>query len=187
MKIALYIAGILLFLQSCTIVTSTNAPGKAEKTFPKAMIGSYELIYPESFQGMMEGADMKTTVRITPTELITSSGEGDSHMKINDSISVTKLGKQYYLCMGKEPALNVFKVIMKGKNLELHSMNAKSGVTAEQMQPFFSNVSTDSSLDEETGEVTDSYIVTIDDSKIDKYYASDLIHVEPFTLKRVKK
>ncbi|MNR62146.1 hypothetical protein D3C85_1840800 [compost metagenome] len=66
-------------------------------------------------------------------------------------------------------------------------MNAKSGVTAEQMQPFFSKVSTDSSVDEETGEVTDSYIVTIDDSKIEKYYASDLIHVEPFTLKRVKK
>ncbi|WP_300663512.1 hypothetical protein [Fluviicola sp.] len=187
MKIALYIAGMFFFLHSCTIVTSTNAPGKPEKTFPKSMIGSYELIYPESFQGMMEGTEMKTTVRITPTELVTSNGEGDSHMKINDSISITKLGKQYYLCMGKEPALNVFKVIMKGKDLELHSMNAKSGVTAEQMQPFFSKVSTDSSVDEETGEITDSYIVTIDDSKIDKYYASDLIHVEPFTLKRVKK
>src|SRR3954454_7713351 len=109
MKIALSIAGLLIFLNSCTIITSTNAPGKPEKTFPKSMVGSYELIYPESFQGMMEGAEMTTTVTIKPDELIMNSGEGDSHLKINDSISVTKLGKQYYLCMGKEPVLNVFK------------------------------------------------------------------------------
>lgn len=186
MKLALYIAGILLFLNSCTIVTSTNAPGKPEKAFPKAMIGKYELIYPESFQGMMEGADMKTIIEIKSDELIMNSGEGDSHMKLNDSISVNKLGKQFYLCMGKEPALNVFKVIKKGKDWELHSMNAKEGVTADQLKPFFSNVSTNTDLDEETGELTESYIVTIDDRKIDSYYKSDIIHIEPFTLKRTK-
>jgi len=186
MKIALYIAGFLLFLNSCTIITSTNAPGKAEKAFPKTMIGKYELVYPESFQGMMEGAELKTTVEIKSDELIMNSGEGDSHMKINDSISVTKLGKQYYLCMGKAPVLNVFKVIKKGKDLELHSMNAKTEVTADQLRPFFSEVTTSSSVDEETGEITDSYTVTIDDKKIDSYYKSDIIHVEPFTLKRVK-
>ena len=187
MKFTLYIAGFLIFLSSCTIITSTNAPGKAQKTFPKAMVGSYELIYPESFQGMMEGAEMKTTVEIKSDELILNSGEGDSHMKINDSISVTKLGKQYYLCMGKAPVLNVFKVIKKGKDLELHSMNAKAEVTVEQLRPFFSEVTTNSNLDEETGELTESYVVKIDDKKIDSYYKSDIIHVEPFTLKRIKK
>lgn len=186
MKIALYIAGFLILLSSCTIITSTNAPGKAQNAFPKSMIGKYELIYPESFQGMMEGADMKTTVQIKSDELILNSGEGDSHMKINDSISVTKLGKQYYLCMGKAPVLNVFKVIKKGKDLELHSMNAKDGVTAEQLKAFFSDVTTNSDLDEETGEITESYTVTIDDKKIESYYKSDIIHVEPFTLKRTK-
>ena len=186
MKIALTIAGLLIFLNSCTIITSTNSPGNPEAAFPKSMIGKYELIYPESFQGMMEGADMKTTVVIKSDELIMNSGEGDSHMKINDSISVTKLGKQYYLCMGKAPVLNVFKVIKKGKDLELHSMNAKEGVTADQLKPFFSQVSTTQNADEETGEITESYVVTIDDSKIDSYYKSDIIHVEPFTLKRIK-
>lgn len=88
--------------------------------------------------------------------------------------------------MGKAPVLNVFKVVAKGKDFEFHSMNAKSGVTADQLKPFFSDVKTDSSLDEETGEVTESYVVTIDDSKIEKYYSSDLIHVEPFMLKRIK-
>jgi len=187
MKIALItITGFLIFLNSCTIITSTNAPGKAEKAFPKSMVGNYELIYPESFQGMMEGTEMKTTVSIKSDELVMNSGEGDSHMKINDSISVTKLGKDYYLCMGKAPVLNVFKVIKKGKDLELHSMNAKEGVTADQLQPFFSQVTTNSDTDEETGEITESYVVTIDDSKIDSYYKSDIIHVEPFTLKRKK-
>lgn len=186
MKIALSIAGLLIFLNSCTIITSTNAPGKAEKAFPKTMIGSYELVYPESFQGMMEGAELKTTVTIKSDELIMNSGEGDSHMKINDSISVTKLGKQYYLCMGKAPVLNVFKVIKKGKDLELHSMNAKEGVTADQLRPFFSQVTINSDVDEETGEITDSYTVTIDDKKIDSYYKSDIIHKEPFMLKRQK-
>ncbi len=186
MKIALYITGLLIFLNSCTIITSTNAPGKPEKTFPKSMLGKYELIYPESFQGMMEGTEMKTIIEIKSDELIMNSGEGDSHMKINDSISVTKLGKQYYLCMGKEPVLNVFKVIKKGKDLELHSMNAKEGVTADQLKPFFSQVTVNTDTDEETGETTESYVVTIDDSKIDSYYKSDVIHVEPFILKRKK-
>ncbi|AEA43919.1 hypothetical protein [Fluviicola taffensis] len=186
MKIASYIAGIILLLNSCTIVTSTNAPGKPEKAFPKSMIGSYELIYPESFQGMMEGAEMKTTIEIKSDELIMNSGEGDSHMKINDSISINKLGKQYYLCMGRSPVLNVFKVVKKDKDFEFHSMNAKEGVTADQLRPFFSEVTTTSDLDEETGEITDSYTVKIDDKKIDSYYKSDIIHVEPFTLKRVK-
>jgi len=187
MKIAYYIAGILFFLNSCTIITSTNTPGKAESVFPKFMIGKYELIYPESFQGMMEGADMKTMIEIKSDELIMNSGEGDSHMKLNDSISVTKLGKQYYLCMGKAPVLNVFKVVKEGKNLVLHSMNAKAEVTADQLKPFFSEVTTTTNTDEETGELTESYSVTIDDSKIDSYYNSDIIHVEPFTLKRKKK
>lgn len=186
MKIALYITGFLIFLNSCTIITSTNAPGKPEKVFPKSMVGNYELIYPESFQGMMEGTEMKTTVVIKSDELIMNSGEGDSHMKINDSISVNKLGKDYYLCMGKAPVLNVFKVLKKGKDLELHSMNAKEGVTADQLKPFFSQVTTNADKDEETGEITESYVVTIDDSKIDGYYKSDIIHVEPFTLKRKK-
>lgn len=186
MKIALYFTGVLILLNSCTIVTSTNAPGKPEKLFPKSMIGSYELIYPESFQGMMEGAEMKTTVEIKSDEFILNSGEGDSHMKINDSISINKLGKQYYLCMGKAPVLNVFKVIKKGKDLELHGMNAKAEVTAEQLKPFFSQVTENSDLDEATGEITKSYAVTIDDKKLDKYYKSDIIHVEPFTLKRIK-
>jgi hypothetical protein len=186
MKITLYIAGFLIFLNSCTIITSTNAPGKEEKTFPKSMLGTYELIYPESFQGMMEGAEMKTTVEIKSDELILNSGQGDSHMKINDSISITKLKKQYYLCMGKAPVLNVFKVIKKGKDLELHSMNAKAEVTVEQLKPYFSEVKTTSTLDEETGELTETYVVTIDDKKIDSYYKSDIIHREPFTLKRTK-
>lgn len=186
MKIALYITGLLIFLNSCTIITSTNAPGTAEKAFPKTMIGKYELIYPESFQGMMEGADMKTLVEIKSDELIMNSGEGDSHMKLNDSISVTKLGKQYYLCLGKAPVLNVFKVIKKGKDLELHSMNAVEGVTADQLKPFFSEVTTSSDLDEETGELTESYAVTIDDSKLDSYYKSDILQKECFTLKRRK-
>ena len=186
MKYLTFIAGILFLLNSCTIVTSTNSPGKAESKFPKSMIGNYELIYPESFQGMMEGSNMKTTVQIKSDELIMDSGEGQSHLKINDSISVNKLGKQYYLCMGKAPVLNVFKIIKKGKDLELHAMNAKEGVTVEQMKPFFSEVKSNSDLDEETGEITESYVVTIDDKKIDSYYKSDIIHVEPFTLKRVK-
>lgn len=184
MKLVLYIAGILFCLQSCTIVTSTNSPGKPEKTFPKTMIGSYELVYPESFQGMMEGADMKTTVEIKADEIIVSNSEGDSHLKINDSISVTKLGKQFYLCMGKSPVVNVFRVVPKGKDFEFHTMNAKPGTTADQLKPFFSNVTSESSLDEETGETTETFVVTIDDSKIEKYYKSDLVHIEPFSLKR---
>ena len=66
-------------------------------------------------------------------------------------------------------------------------MNAKAEVTLEQLRPFFSEVTTNSNMDEETGELTESYVVTIDDKKIDSYYKSDIIHVEPFTLKRIKK
>lgn len=186
MKSLFIFASLMLFLHSCTIVTSKNSPGKAEDKFPKAMQGKYELVYPESFQGLMDGAELKTIVIIKSNEIIMNTGEGDSHMLLNDSISLNKLGKSYYLCMGKAPMLNVFKMVKKGKNFELYAMNAVSDVTEDQMKAYFSAVETISETDEETGEVTTSYSVTIDENKIESYFKSDIIEKEPFVLKRTK-
>ncbi len=63
----------------------------------------------------------------------------------------------------------VMKVIKTGTGLELQGINAKEGVKEEQLKPYFSKVEVVSELDEESGEINESYHVTIDDKKLKKY------------------
>lgn len=186
MKLGLYILTLAIIISSCTTITSSNIPGTKEQAFPSFMKGKFELVYPESFQGFMEGEENKTTLDIQNTKIILLNSEGESTMKLNDSLYISKIKKQYYLSMGESPNFSVFKIIRVGPDLELHALSAKTGTTEEQLKPFFSSIKNDSKMVEETGEMMDSYVVTIDNQKIDRYYKSEYIHVEPFTLKKIK-
>lgn len=186
MKRSYYILALLIIVSSCTTITSSNIPGAKVDVFPTFMNGTFELIYPESFQGFMEGEENKSTLVIRNTEILLSTSDGESTLRLNDSLYISKIKKQYYLSMGESPNFSVFKIIRVGPDLELHALSAKTGTTEEQLKPFFSSIKNDSKMDEETGEMMDSYVVTIDNQKIDRYYKSEYIHVEPFTLKKVK-
>jgi hypothetical protein len=184
MKITFLAFIVSLLFSACTLVNSTNIPGKEVKEFPAFMQGKYELQYPASMQTYME--DYKTLAEIRSNGIaIVNEGE-ESFIPLEDSLSISKLGKEYFISMGATPALNVFKVVKKGNNLELYGLNAKDGTTAEQLKAYFSHVELLTDLDAESGEINETIQVTIDEKKLKKYYKSDLVLGEPFMLKRIQ-
>jgi hypothetical protein len=76
-------------------------------------------------------------------------------------------------------------VVQKGKDLELYSLFANEGVSAQQLSPYFSSVEEIPGELDENGEVGPSNMsVTIDDSKLASYFKSGLQMTDPFILKR---
>jgi hypothetical protein len=173
----------MLLLTACTIITATNSPGKELSKIPAFMHGKYEMVFPSSINDF--AGDQRTLLEIKEDGINMDTPEGSSFIALNDSLSVSKLGKEYFLNFGKTPTLSVMKVIKTGTGLELQGINAKEGVKEEQLKPYFSKVEVVSELDEESGEINESYHVTIDDKKLKKYFKSDIIYKEPFILKRV--
>lgn len=173
-------------LTSCTIVTTTNLPGKTQKTFPKAMVGTFELKYPSSMEGMMEGSGTTTTVSITKTEIQVTTGTETSKMTINDSIFYSTIGKQGYLSLGTAPNYTVIKVVKKGNEFELYTMNATSPIAKNDLLPFFKEVTEETTTDE-NGETNTSFNVTIDDAKLNDYFSSNLVDKDVYRLVKKKK
>jgi hypothetical protein len=67
-------------------------------------------------------------------------------------------------------------------------MYAREDVTQEELSQFFTSVvSTSESSDDSAGMSTSSYSVTIDESKLDAYFKSDIPLKEPYKLIKKKK
>jgi hypothetical protein len=179
------IAGLaIVAFTSCTVVTSTNAPGKKQNKMPKGMIGRYELEYPGDLASIMEGAG-KTYVEIKSDRLVIESEGEQNESLLNDSLYFSTIGKQQYLCLGKEPSLSVFKVVKDKKDLLLYTMCASDYIDQSRLSPYFSNVQEVPGEIDEDGQPGDpSFVVTIDDKKLDSYFKSDIPSKEPFRLKR---
>ena len=184
MKFALYVFGLISILSSGTIVTTTNLPGKQAKTFPKGLIGSYELKYPSSMDGLMDGTE-GTTVEITKTTLTMTTGDQVNKMILNDSIFYSTIEKQGYISMGAAPDYTVLRVVKTGKDFELYMMNIVTECTVDNLKGFFKEVKEVSDVNED-GEQTTSYNVTIDDAKLDAYFKSSYVDNNPFKLIRKK-
>src|SRR5574343_417490 len=162
---------IVLFLlsTSCTSVSSKNLPGKKAQSFPKKMIGEFEVVYPEDFAALLGGEDAKTYVTFTKNEMILKNIEGETSTNL-----------------GEAPYFTVFKVAYSGKDILLYPLYANEGTTKEQLEPYFSNVEEvlpEIVEGEEPGDI--SYSVTIDDKKLDAYFKSDIPLKDPYRLKRV--
>jgi len=175
-------------MTSCTPVTSTNLPGKKLDAIPKNMRGKYELVYPGEIGAMMGDSDAKTIVTLTADEMIFNGVDGESVSKLNDSLFITKVGKQIYLSMGAAPEFNVCKVVKNGSTFEFYPMYSAEYITAEALAPYFSNVEeVIGEPDEETGEPgMSSFRVTIDEKKLDSYFKSEYPSKDPFKLVKTK-
>lgn len=177
-------ASMMLF--SCTVITSTNSPGKEQSKIPTFMQGKYELIYPESFGSIM--GEQKVFIEIKENGLSIDDPEKATFIALNDSLSISKWKKEYFLNFGEKPELSVYKVVKTNEGLELIGLNAVSNTTEEQLKPYFATVKQVVHKDEDTGESEEADVtfnVTIDAKKLKKYYSSDLISKETIGLKRI--
>jgi hypothetical protein len=182
----LLFAGLLLLNSSCTGVSSKNLPGTKVPSFPKKMIGEFEVVYPEDFAALLGGDDAKTYVTFTKNEMSFKNVEGETNTAIGDSLYVSTIGKTTYISMGEQPYFTVFKIAYSGKDILLYPMYANQGTTKEQLEPYFSNVEEvlpEVVEGEEPGDI--SYSVTIDNKKLDAYFKSDIPLKDPYRLKRI--
>jgi hypothetical protein len=181
-----FFIGLFLLSTSCTSVSSKNLPGKKAESFPKKMIGEFEVVYPEDFAALLGGEDAKTYVSFTKNAMIFKNIEGETSTNLGDSLYVTSIGKTFYLSMGEAPNFTIFKVAYSGKDILLYPLYANQGTTKEQLDPYFSDVEEilpEVVEGEEPGDI--SYSVTIDDKKLDAYFKSDVPLKDPYRLKRV--
>jgi hypothetical protein len=176
---------VLIALASCTIVTTTNIPGKTATKFPKNLKGEYVLEYPEALSMLaVEGSD--THITFKGNEMIIDNSDGQTIAKLGDSLFFSTIGKQQYLSFGVSPQINVFKVVKKGSDIQLFSM-CGDVTSSDDLTNFFSNVKEIPGEVDENGEVgSSSYEVTINDDKLDDYFNSSVPMKEPFLLKKVK-
>ncbi|ASS47297.1 MAG: hypothetical protein A3D31_15750 [Candidatus Fluviicola riflensis] len=174
---------VLISITSCTIVTSTNVPGKTATKFPKNMSGKYILQYPEELSMLaVEGSD--TYVTFKGDEMIVDNTDGQTITKLGDSLFFSTIGKQQYLSFGVSPQINVFKVVKNGKNIELFSM-CGDVTSSGDLTNFFSNVKEIPGEVDENGDTgAASYEVTIIDGKLNDYFESSIPMKEPFVLKK---
>lgn len=183
MKYTFIFSLFTLLLASCTIVSTTNLPGKTAKTFPKNMLGNFELKYPSSMASMTEGTDINSTVTITKTSLEVKTGDQVTKMVLNDSLFYSTIKKQAYLSLGNAPNYTVLRIVKVGKDFELYTMNIISGATKDDLKAFFKEVKEEADVDE-NGEETVSYNVTLDDAKLEAYFKSEHVDKDPFKLVR---
>lgn len=177
-------AGILATaMASCTVITSTNVPGKKETKIPKSLLGKYRLEYPGDLASLTEGNE--TTVTFESDRVIVENAEGSSESILGDSLYYSTIKKQGYLSLGKEPNVSVFRVVKSGRDIHLFTLCASDYVSASDLQQYFLKV------EEIPGEMSDegepgtpSFVVTIDDQKLDAYYKSGIPMKDPFKLIR---
>jgi len=177
-----FIGLVIVSLASCTVVTSTNVPGKKATKFPKAMLGKFELQYPESLS-MLASEGEPTYVIFKADRMIIDNSEGQTTNMIGDSLFFSTIGKQQYLSLGVEPNISVFKIVKNGKNFDFFSMCSGEAVSLSDLEYYFSKVEEiPGEVDEEGEAGASSYSVTIDDAKLDGYFKSKLPMSEPFKL-----
>ena len=185
----LTLGSLALNLISCTVITATNVPGRKNESFPKDIIGNYEVEFPKDFAAIMEGEEgNKMYITFKSKSIIIKDKEGETETSLGDSLFFSMIGTNYYLSFGGEPELSIFKLVKKGKTILLYPMYARDDVTEEELLQFFTTaVSTSEPSDDSAGMSTSSYSVTIDESKLDAYFKSDIPLKEPYKLIKTKK
>jgi len=192
MKIAFKILALgflLINIFSCTVVTVTNVPGRKNNSFPKDIIGNYEVEFPKDFAAIMEGEEgNKMYITFNTNSIVIKDKEGETTTNLGDSLYFSMIGTNYYLSFGGEPELSIFKLVKNKQSILLYPMYAREDVTEEELSHYFTSiVSTSEASDDSVGMSTSSFSVTIDESKLEAYFMSDIPLKEPYKLIKKKK
>lgn len=192
MKIAFKILALgflLINIFSCTVVTVTNVPGRKNNSFPKDIIGNYAVEFPKDFAAITEGEDgNKMYITFNTNSIVIKDKEGETTTNLGDSLYFSMIGTNYYLSFGGEPELSIFKLVKNKKSILLYPMYAREDVTEEELSHYFTSVvSTSEASDDSVGISTSSFSATIDESKLEAYFMSDIPLKEPYKLIKKKK
>ena len=119
MKIAFKFSALgflLINIFSCTVVTVTNVPGRKINSFPKDIIGNYEVEFPKDFAAIMEGEEgNKMYITFNTNSIVIKDKEGETETNLGDSLHFSMIGTNYYLSFGGEPELSIFKLLKNKK------------------------------------------------------------------------
>lgn len=175
----------LLLPVSCTVVTSTNLPGKQSKKTPSSMLGKYALELSEDLKLFM-GEDYRMTIHFMKKRITVNDGYNDSDLKLNDSVFISKIKKDLYLSLGAAPNYTVMKVKKYGPDLYLFPMYLESEGEASDISAYFTSATDVPGEVDENGEMGfPSISVTIDDSKLSSFFSSQHCISDSFRLKRI--
>jgi hypothetical protein len=120
--------------------------------------------------------------------IIIKDKEGETETSLGDSLYFSMIGTNYYLSFGEEPEISLFKLVKNRKSIFLYPMYAREKVTEEELSKYFTSVvSTSEASDDSVGMSTSSYSVTIDETKLEAYFKSDIPLKDAYILKKKKK
>ena len=174
MKINIITFLSLLLLASCTHIVATNFPGKPKGQIPEKWAGTYNIKFP-GFLSMVDPTEKSSTVTITRDMIEWNDSGKVSKYSLKDSLRLTTLGKDFYISMhNSHGQYTVFKVKEVEDGLNLYGLTAESEIEGDELKPFFKDVR-EHQLDSGNNDAgIRLYEVTIDDSKLDAYFESDI-------------
>ena len=177
------IFSVVLF-SSCTMILSTNIPGKPEKSLPKEWLGKYEVITVSPLPDRKDSAQSeKEFATIESNRVIWNSSDGTKIYSLDDSLRYSVIyGQSRYVSLLMPQGLYaVFKVLKKADTLELYSLSADDEVKKAELNRYFADVDKIKKGEDEY------YKVTIIEKKLDAYFKSSIPSKEVTKLVPVKK
>ncbi|MFI5128675.1 MAG: hypothetical protein ACHQFX_01740 [Chitinophagales bacterium] len=162
---------VLVLFSSCTIILSTNIPGKSEKLLPKEWLGKYEVISASVFPEKRDSAQHeKEYATIEANRIIWESRDGVKTYSLNDSLRYSVISGQskYISLLMPQGLYAVFKVIKNADTLELYSLSSEDEPKKAELNKYFSKVEKMKKGDDEY------YKVTIVEKKLDAYFKSSI-------------
>jgi hypothetical protein len=173
----------LSLFSSCTMVLSTNIPGKPEKSLPKEWLGKYEVTYASHFSDKRDSAPgEKEYVTIESTRITWIGPDGTKIYSLDDSLRYSAIyGQSRYISLLMPQGLYaIFKVVKNADTLELFSLSSDDEIKKADLNKYFGNVEKIKKEDDEY------YKVTIIEKKLDAYFKSSIPSKESTKLVRVK-
>ena len=163
---------ILFLFCSCTMILSTNFPGKSEQLLPKEWWGKYEVVSEPKMPDKRDSVKtVKEFVTIESNRITWQGTDETKTYSLNDSLrySVVNGQDRYLGLLMPEGLFAVFKVVRNAGSLELYSLSSDNDeIKKSDLAHYFSNVEkVKTSADE-------YYRVTIIEKKLDDYFKSDI-------------
>jgi len=163
---------MLFLFCSCTMILSTNVPGKSERSLPREWWGKYEAI---TESRMPDKRDAEKTERnyvtIDSNRISWQSTDETKTYSLNDSLRYSVIyGQSRYLSLLMPEGLYaVFKVVKNADTLELYSLSSDNDeMRKADLSQYFSKV-------EKIKTPADEYYrVTIVEKKLDAYFKSGI-------------